>query len=92
MLSPEEYVQLLQRITVLETKLAALIQSLEVLVRSVDNRHREIMSIYEGDNVTPNLTARLITLERLASTLKWSLGVLYTAVVGLIVSFIKEKL
>ena len=75
----------LERIVTLEAKLAATIDKLDTLVDTVAER-------YEGDSKTPGIVSRIIQLEEFKRGLWWSLGVLYTAVMGIIATLLARKL
>lgn len=82
-------IEVLSRIISLETKLASTIDKLDTLIDSVDYK----LNQYSGDAHTPSLISRVIQLEEFNKTIKWSLGIIYTAIVGLAANaFLKGRL
>lgn len=81
-------IEVLGRIISLETKLASTIDKLDTLIDSVDYK----LSQYSGDANTPSIISRIIQLENFNSTLRWSIGIIYTVLVGLVLNlFLKGK-
>ena len=81
-------IEVLGRVITLETKLAGTIEKIDRLVDLVERRHR----LLEGDDQTPSLVSRVITLEYTRRAVGWYLASIYTALLGLVVSFLQSKL
>ncbi len=79
--------EILSRIIALETRLAAVVERIDSLVDLVESRH----NLIAGDGKTPSILSRVIALENFNTTLRWSLGILYTALISLVVAYIKDK-
>lgn len=82
----------LERIIQLEAKLTYTIQKLDTLIDDVKTKHETWNELYQGSDSTPSIPSRIISLESFVQTAKWTIGVLYTAVVAVIVKLLTEKL
>lgn len=80
--------EVLTRIISLETKLAVTIEKLDRLVDSVEEK----LNQFAGDANTPSVTSRILNLESFNRTIRWSIGLIYTGLIGLIIAYIKEKI
>lgn len=93
---PEEplksQIEILQRIIILETKLANTIDRLQEIVESVNNNQIRYLNVMAGDAETPGLTSRILTLEEFKRTATWALGVLFSALIGGVIAFIVRKI
>lgn len=81
-------IQILGRIITLETRLANTIEKIDKLVDTVERRH----TMLAGDENTPSLISRVINLEQSKKTAAWFFASIYTALLGLVISFIKDRL
>lgn len=77
-------IEVLGRIISLETKLASTIDKLDSLIESVESK----LSQFSGNANTPSIVSRVIQLENFNSTLRWSIGIIYTVLVGLILNLL----
>lgn len=84
--------EILQRIIILETKLANTIDRLQDIVKSVNNNQVRYLNFITGDGETPGLHSRLDRLEDFKRTATWALGVLFSALIGGIVTFVIRKI
>ncbi len=81
-------IEVLTRIISLETKLAATIDKIDRLVDLVERRHNSLA----GDETTPSILSRVISLEESRKNVKWFLATIYSAILGIIVTLIERKL
>lgn len=88
----DDKLNVLTRIVVLETRLASTIEKLDSLISEMSDRYRILQSIYEGDRETPSLLSRVISIERFNATLRWSISVIYVALIGILLKMIGDKL
>lgn len=88
----DDKLNVLTRIVVLETRLSSTIEKLDSLITEMSERYRLLQNIYEGDRETPSLLSRVINIERFNSTLRWSISVIYVALVGILLKMIGDKL
>lgn len=79
--------QLSTRISTLENRLTNTTNTLDKLIKDFES----LMLKYEGDGARPSILSRIIQLEQFQNTLRWSIGVLYSAVIGLLVTLILKK-
>lgn len=84
----EDQLRLFERIALMEAKLASTIEKLNNLVTTVESNIKD----YSGDRDTPSILSRVIQLEEFKRGIWWSLGVLYTSMIGVIVTLIVRKL
>ncbi len=80
-------IEVLGRIISLETKLASTIDKLDSLIENVESK----LSQFSGNANTPSIISRVIQLENFNSTLRWSIGIIYTVLVGLILNLLLKK-
>lgn len=88
----DRQLDVLTRIIALETKLASTIEKLDSAIDTVVEKQDELNQLYQGSNITPSLLSRIISLEEFKRAVFWSVGVLYTALIGILVTLIARKL
>lgn len=84
--------ELRERLAALEAKLEHSIDRLETAIELTNRNNQKIQSLYDGDYQTPSLLARVISLERTNATFAKAFWVLYTAVIGTLITLIMRKL
>jgi len=87
----QTYIEILKRIILLEERLSITMEKLSNLIDTMDENYRSIVRKYEGDERTPSIPSRIISLEEFNRSLRWGLGVLYTAVVGVVVKLLIDE-
>lgn len=83
---------ILERIIKLESKLAATAEKLDSLVDSIDHKYTTLSAKFDGDHNTPSIHSRVLQLESVIRSVKWGIGVLYGAVITMIIELILHKL
>jgi len=76
------------RLTVLETKLDQSIDRLEDAINLANRNNEKIEALYHGDYRTPSLLARVIALEKFNATLTKTIWIMYTAVIGTLITLL----
>lgn len=85
----DQYIHgVLNRVIAVEIKLESALDRLDGLLDTVNERLR----IYEGDANTPNLISRVIALEEFQTAIKWSIGIIYTSIIGAAMYALKDRI
>jgi hypothetical protein len=91
-LEASEYVEVLTRLVCVENRLSSTIEKIDTLIARVEARFNNMEKIYMGDSVTPSLVSRVLDLEKTKTAVNWMLGVVFTAVVGLLFNVLHAKI
>lgn len=88
---PLNQIDVISRIVTLEIRLTNTIDKLDHLIDVVERRHSDLYERYEGSGIHPSILSRLQLLESFNSSLRWTIGVLYTAVIAMLLNLIVRR-
>lgn len=84
--------EFMERIIRLEERLTNTIGKLDNLISTVEKNYIALNRIHQGDGNVPSLVSRILTLEDFYKTVRWTVGLLYAAVITIIVKLIADKI
>jgi hypothetical protein len=76
----------------LEGKLDIAADRLLNATRRVETVEKKLTKLLEGDETTPGIVSRVISTEDFIKTARWTIGILYAAIISIILKIITERI